>query len=265
MSINHALYDQQAPVFDQRVGLTQPRCEQIVTAIEQLSGFERQATLVEMGCGTGELGSLLAARFADYIGIDLSLAMLKQTKVHHQAQNIPLVQADGSKTWPVADHQADIIFSSRAIHWINSVHTVYEIVRIANKANAMFIIGRVERSRDSWEAQLRQQCHQLLKHEGLTPLNGGQHLKQLCNQFRECGAEILPSQTVYHWHQPRTYQQSLEDWADKPGLAGTTLSQAAKQKILTSLNKWAIEHFGSHLPTQAERHYVLYPINLRSR
>lgn len=264
-SINHALYDPQAPVFDQRVGLTQPRCEQIVTAIEQLSGFDQQATLVEMGCGTGELGSLLAARFTHYVGIDLSWAMLKQTKVHHQTQAIPLVQADGNQTWPLADQQADIIFSSRAIHWINPSHTINEILRITNKANAMFIIGRGEHLRDSWEAQLRQQCHQLLQQEGLTPRNGGQHLKQLCHQFRDCGAEILPPQTVYRWHQPRTYRQSLADWADKPGLAGTTPCQANKQKILTALNEWAMEHLGPHFPTRAERHYVLYPIKLRPR
>ncbi len=236
-----------------------------MTVIEQLGGFGRQATVVEIGSGTGELGSLFAARFAHYVGIDLSLAMLKQAKTHHQTQHMPLVQADGNKTWPVADHLADIIFSSRAIHWINPDHAIKEIVRITKKTNAMFIIGRVERAKDSWESQLRRQCHQLLKQEGLTPRNSGQHLKQLCDQFRAYGAEIIPPQTIYQWHQPRTYQHSLKDWADKLGLAGTMPSQATKQKILTSLDQWAIEQFPPHFPTQAERRYVLYPIKLRLR
>lgn len=142
MPTTTSFYDQQASVFDQRVGLSLPRCKQVVATIEQLCGFNQQATLIEMGCGTGELGLLLAAQFDHYIGMDLSLAMLKQYKSHDQSDSIPLIQADGNATWPVANQQADIIFSSRAIHWIDPKHTVNEIYRIANKNHALFMVFR---------------------------------------------------------------------------------------------------------------------------
>lgn len=239
-----------------------------MATIEQLCGVGRQATVLEIGCGTGELGSLLAKRFAHYVGMVLSLAMLKQVKKHSQMQNTPLVQADGNQSRPVADNHANIIFSSRAIHWINPGQAVKEVIRTTKNTNAMLVIGRVERverAQDSWESQLRRQCHQLLRNEGLTPRNGGQHLKQLCDQFRMHGAEILTPQTVYHWCQPRTYQHSLNDWNDKIGLAGTMPSQAIKQKILTSLVQWATEQLRPQFPTQAERRYLLHPIKLRPR
>ena len=262
MPTTTSFYDQQASVFDQRVGLSLPRCKQVVATIEQLCGFNQQATLIEMGCGTGELGLLLAAHFKRYVGIDFSLAMLKQYKSRDQTDSIPLIQADGNATWPVANQQADIIFSSRAIHWIDPMHTVNEIYRIANNKHALLIIGRVERARDSWESQLRKQCHQLLKQHHLTPLDGGQHLTKLCERFRDKNAEIQSPQVVYQWQQERSYQQSLHDWVMKTGLAGTTPSAAIKQKILTKLEAWAVSTFGHKVPTQAERRYVLYPIKL---
>ncbi len=249
-------YDQQASQFDRRTGVKNP--EQIATAIAQISN--NSGTLVEIGCGTGQIGALLAPLVEHYIGIDLSAQMLKQFA--SRVDNLVLLQADGNDVWPVEDAQADLIFSSRAIHWLDIEHTIEQAYRVANPDGALLIVGRANRAEDSWESRLRKQCHQLLKQHQIKPRNGNAHLRQLNEAFNARGAEILTPIVVTKWQQPRALQQALDDWANKSGLAGVELQDNIKQQILSELKQWAEATFGHHLPEQTERQYTLYPIKL---
>lgn len=290
-----AVYDVQAHRFDHRTGLLPGTCERVVAGVRALSGCHQSACVCEFGCGTGQLGMYLAKAFGRYIGMDVSPEMLKQFKIaqHQQATELPLgseppslsspslsppslsiVQADGNRAWPLADSSADIIFSSRAIHWLNLEHIVAEVFRVAKAGEATLIVGRVERASDGWEAQLRRHCHKLLERHGLKPRNGGQHLKRLLEYYDQMpqgrqsngrfGAQVLPRDIVDRWYQKRPLQQSLNDWAGKVGLAGTKPSAKLKSDILAELKNWAIARYGDNLPTETERHYVLYGIKIFS-
>ena len=262
MITNTSIYDEQAISFDKRAGLTLDQCKQITEAIEAFSRLKQNDILVEIGCGTGQIGSLLAPIYGHYVGIDLSLAMLEQFKNLDTTHNTSLIQADCNQTWPVADHSASTIFSSRAIHWISVEHVISEVHRIAGKGDSLLLIGRIERTPDSWESKLRKQCHRLLKQHQLTPLDGVRHLKILSNEFSKRKAEVLTPFIVNHWNEKRNPLQSLENWVNKPGLGGTNPTNRVKQNILSQLKIWAYEEFGSKLPTEIERHYVLYGIKL---
>lgn len=285
ISSERANYDVQAPNFDHRTGLLPITCERVVAGVQALSGYGADAHVFEVGCGTGQLGIALANSFKQYTGMDISPEMLKQFKQASQQETtatpsndmpspLCLLQADGNKVWPVPDNSANIIFSSRAIHWLGIEHIVAEVFRVAAAGESILIIGRVERAADGWESQLRRHCHTLLKQNGLKPRNGERHLKRLLEHYNQApqgqqsdkriGVQVLEPKIADRWFQKRTLQQSLDDWAGKPGLAGTEPLSKIKNDILAELKSWAIEKYDGNLPSETERHYVLYGIKIMS-
>ncbi|MFT5137074.1 MAG: SAM-dependent methyltransferase [Arenicella sp.] len=284
-SSERANYDVQADSFDHRTGLLPITCERVVAGVQALSGCTHSAHVFEVGCGTGQLGLALANTFEQYTGMDISPEMLKQFKLAcgQQATVTPsnsvpsslvMLQGDGNKVWPVAENSANIIFSSRAIHWLGIEHIVAEVLRVAATGESVLIIGRVERAADGWESLLRRHCHKLVKQNGLKPRNGERHLKRLLEYYNQgpqgaqvdgsFGAQVLAPKIADRWYQKRTLQQSLDDWAGKPGLAGTEPSDKIKRDILAELKGWAIEKYNGDLPAETERQYVLYGIKISS-
>jgi SAM-dependent methyltransferase len=253
-------YDQQAAGFDQRTGVMQP--ELIAQAIETFCPLGSQARVLEIGCGTGQIDGLLAQRFKAYVGIDLSAPMLEQFRQAHPAEHGILLQSDGNKDWPMVGQSADIIFSSRAIHWLDAEHVVNQVYRIGNSHETLFIVGRVKRAKTCWAAKLRKQCHKLLKQQQLQPRDGQSHLATLNDLFTQRGAHVGEPCVVNQWQQQRSLQQALDDWANKPGLAGIEVPTQLKQQILSELKQWANDRFGPQLPLSSERQYLLYPIKI---
>lgn len=280
-----ANYDLQAHNFDHRTGLLDITCKRVVAGVESLYGSGAAANVFEVGCGTGQLGIALANTFEQYTGMDISPEMLKQFKLAYRQQatttssssvpsSLAMLQADGNKVWPVADNSANIIFSSRASHWLGVAHIVAEVSRVAAAGESILIVGRVERAADGWESQLRRHCHELVRQNGLKPRNGERHLKRLLQYYNQApqgpqtderfGVQVLEPKIADRWYQKRTLQQSLDDWAGKSGLAGTDPSSKLKSNILTDLKAWALEKYEGNLPTETERHYVLYGIKIFS-
>jgi ubiquinone/menaquinone biosynthesis C-methylase UbiE len=258
-------YDAQANVFDIRAELGQHNIKRIATAITKLTQQFRQAHLLDIGCGTGELGSVLAGHFDNYVGIDISQAMLEQFRNKHDMAPGELILSDANTAWPVASNSIDVIFSSRALHWIDLSHTVSELYRVARNNQSLLIVGRMEMDSDSWELKLREQCHRLLGQQDLVPRKGEQHLIELQNSLKQHCAEIMNPLVACEWHKRRTPDQAIKDWQDKPGLAGISLPAAKKIDILKQLRGWVNDNFANVVPGECSREFVLYPIRLNSK
>lgn len=81
------------------------------------------ARVVDLGCGTGNVTSVLRERFpqAVVIGVDASEAML--IKARQAAPGCHFVQGDFA-TW-VPDAAPDLIFSNAALHWVTRHETLF--------------------------------------------------------------------------------------------------------------------------------------------
>jgi len=260
--VKSSIYDKQAYRFDKRAGLAPDTCDAIVDSISSL-GLGKQS-IFEIACGTGQLGIRLQEKFSLYVGMDLSAKMLEQFQGHRKKDASSLILADGNQAWPIATGSADIIFSSRGIHWLDVEHTVAEARRVARTSSCLFIVGRVEKAENSWEARLRRQCHLLLKLHHLTPRDGQQHLRKLQKGFQRELSDTLriEKKVVSRWNEKKSLQQFLENWANKEGLAGTLPNKKIKHNILSQLKHWAQGEYGSNLPRETRRHYVLNVIYL---
>ena len=73
--------------------------------------------ILDLGCGTGQLAAMIAARRADVLGIDRSPEMVEQARRDHQgAPGLRFEVADA--TTFTAELPFDAIFSNAVLHWV---------------------------------------------------------------------------------------------------------------------------------------------------
>jgi len=83
-------------------------------------------TIVDLGCGTGNVTRLLAERWpqARIVGIDSSQAMLREARAAtHDESRFTFVTADLSQWLP--DAPVDLVYSNAALHWLPDHATLF--------------------------------------------------------------------------------------------------------------------------------------------
>jgi trans-aconitate 2-methyltransferase len=78
-------------------------------------------TIVDLGCGTGNVTRLLAERWpqARIVGVDSSPAMLDEARAAtHDDRRFTFVAADLAQWQP--DAQVDLVYSNAALHWLRN-------------------------------------------------------------------------------------------------------------------------------------------------
>ncbi|QDZ42570.1 class I SAM-dependent methyltransferase [Corynebacterium sp. sy039] len=92
--------------------------------------------VIDLGCGTGKLSSLLASRDHDVIGIDPSMDMLR---VFSRKMAMPCIQATAENT-ALRDHSVDVITCAQTWHWVDSSLASAECDRIST-SNARLVLA----------------------------------------------------------------------------------------------------------------------------
>jgi ubiquinone/menaquinone biosynthesis C-methylase UbiE len=259
-------FDSQAASFDQRAGLPEQHCQAIAQAVLRLSAAIPGDLLLEVGAGTGMIGTWLARPPLRYIGVDLSRRMLAafQRRLAVPSHLPFLLQAEGNHPWPLANGAIRVIFSSRALHLLDLAHVVDESFRVAQSDGASLIIGRIQRQPGSLSTLLQQAMQRLLRQQGYASHAGEQRQRQLLAAFTQRGGTVLDPVVVVRWTVTRTPWQSIEAWQSKPGLAGLDVHPVVQRAILDELRSWAQSTFGDlHCQVTCEEAYVLQGIGLR--
>lgn len=92
-------------------------------------------TIVDLGCGTGELTKELADRGSSVFGIDADPNMID--KAQEQFPQLEFAVAD-ARTFQV-DTPVDAIFSNAALHWIPDAEPLVESISKALKPGGRFV------------------------------------------------------------------------------------------------------------------------------
>ncbi|NMG09969.1 class I SAM-dependent methyltransferase [Brasilonema sp. UFV-L1] len=258
-------FDCQADTYDQRVGLPEIVCREIVGAVLAIALVQPGDLIVEVGAGTGAIGKWFVQSPVRYVGLDLSQPMLDIFRMHldSEADNWKLIQADGNQQWPMTDSTVRVIFSSRAIHLLELEHVVNESFRIARSEGAALLLGRVERQKESVKALMQQQMQHRLQQLGFQGRKGEQKQRQLIELCCQRGAKVIDPVVVSRWKVASTPWQSLNSWQQKEGLAGIHLPSDIQQEILNDLQIWAEANFGGlDQRVESEEAYVLQGVYL---
>ena len=225
--------------------------------------------VLELGAGTGQLGALLPALGAEYVGLDASAPMLEvfeQRLPAPKPASIRLIRADVDGDWPVQSTSVRAVFSSRAAHLFDQAQVVAETLRVAHAAGATFTLGRVQRDQHGIRSRLRREMRSLLAARGFAPRDGERGQRSILDAFRARGATPLGPIVAATWTARSTAASVLEAWRGKPGLGGIEPPEETKAAILAELADWAATRFGSlDAPHEAEERYVLEGVALPAR
>jgi len=92
-------------------------------------------TVLDLGCGTGDLAHEMAMRGAKVIGMDLSPWMIEAARAKYP--DISFLMGDGEQF--VLDEPVDAIFSNAALHWMKRAEKVVACVWNALKPGGRFV------------------------------------------------------------------------------------------------------------------------------
>ena len=195
-----------------------------------------------------------------YIGLDISRPMLREFRRRSEADRVEptLIEADGNRSWPVADAVAHIVFSSRALHLLDHDHVVGELFRVASARDAVLLTGRVRRAEDSVRERMRREMRRLLSSHGVEGRDRRAGRRAVFDLCRARGAEELRPRVAASWTVARAPGQSIEAWQGKEGLAGIEVPARIKQEVLHTLSAWARKHEEDlRTPVETEESYLL--------
>lgn len=96
-------------------------------------------TVVDLGCGTGFFTDLLADRFEQVIGFDISTNMLNFAKQNRNS-SIAWLEGDAYKL-PFKDDSLDLIYSNLMIQWCDDLPSVVKEISRALKPGGLFIFS----------------------------------------------------------------------------------------------------------------------------
>ncbi len=257
-------FDRQAEAFDRRAGLTDEACGKIARALIRLGDAAPGDLLVEVGAGTGQIGSRLPEAVR-YLGFDSSAAMLSIFRKRlASGRNALLLRAGGNRTWPLANSCARIILGSRVFHLLDAGHLVTESFRIGCPDGASLLIGHVRRDPSSLKARIRREMLRLLEVRGRVGRSRREAHRRIFEAARTRGGSRIEPVTVARWTVSSSPGQSIRSWRDKEGLGGLEVPGELQEEILRELESWAKTTFGRLERTlESEETYVLEGVRFR--
>jgi SAM-dependent methyltransferase len=103
-------------------------------------GVTADATVLDLGAGTGKLTRALVPRFARVVAVEPDDAMREVL-----AEVVPGAEtlSGRAEAIPLADAEVDAVFSGEAFHWFASDESVNEIVRVLRPRGALVVIWNI--------------------------------------------------------------------------------------------------------------------------
>src|SRR5439155_13708220 len=171
-------------------------------ALHEHGGIDAKAPLLEVGCGTGRIGAEFSAAGDNYLGLDLSIGMLREFQHKEIAGSPNLVYADGCQL-PFRESAFSAVLMVQLLTAHNWRALLAEAHRIL-QGGGVLAIGKAEGPPDGIDARMRNRLDGLIAGMGIAvPLP---HHGQMGEWLRAASSrhiEIRPS----HWIVERTARE----------------------------------------------------------
>jgi SAM-dependent methyltransferase len=255
-------FDQQAPRYDARVGLPEPVGAAVAAEIMACAGLQSDDLVLEIGTGTGEIGTHLARLPVRYLGIDTSAAMLQLFRDKLGEWPASLLLADASKAWPPDEGVASVVFASRVIHLLDADHVASETFRVC-RPGGWLILGRVLRDGDGVKERLRRRRLELLQQAGVGPLRSREGARRVVEHCLSAGGESMGRRVVAEWSGVTTPAEVISDWTSLSRMGSAAVDPIRRQEILAELQDWARVELGDlDQPETYRERYVIDCVRL---
>jgi ubiquinone/menaquinone biosynthesis C-methylase UbiE len=239
-------YDAGAPRFDRHRRLPDHVPPAIRDAI--LAALDRSPRLLDLGAGTGRIGRAFVAAGDDYVGVDLSLGMLREF-AKHGAQPPPLAQADGERL-PFPDAAFDVVLMIQVFGGMRGWRRILGEARRVLRPSGALVLGRSVAPADGVDARMKLHLAQILADLGVEPKTT--NTREEVERWLTSAAHSSTRITAATWRAERTARGFLDRHRD--GARFSALPEPAKDEALRRLADWATETFGSLDAVASEPH-----------
>jgi ubiquinone/menaquinone biosynthesis C-methylase UbiE len=241
-------YDVAAPRFERQRALPHGVPETIRAAVLGAIG-PSPSRLLDLGAGTGRIGRPFVTAGDDYVGVDLSIGMLREFQRRSSEHARPrLVQADGTLL-PFADETFDGVLLVQVFGAMDDWRAFLSEVRRVLRSGGRVATGRILMPADGIDAQMKQRLAGILAEIDVPDRTSVRDEAQRCleSSALTCIPEIVAS-----WTAKRAPRDFLE--RHRTGARFSALPGAVKDEAIDRLARWATKAFGSLDAAASERH-----------
>lgn len=110
------LFDKIAPIYGLFYGYQKWHYRRLLKRMQDKVDFSRYKNIIDVGCGTGALCSVLHERGLVVTGVDPALQMLRIARNKRENRDIEFIQASALDRMPFADKSFDVSIASYVAH-----------------------------------------------------------------------------------------------------------------------------------------------------
>lgn len=242
-------FDAAAPHFERYRALPAGVPEAIRAAVFKATRKDPSARLLDLGAGTGRIGKVFVAASDFYVGVDLSLRMLKEflPGAHGRPR---LTQADGRRL-PFRDSIFDVVMLMQVLGGTKDWRTLLgEVRRVLGPAGAV-VVGQTVAPSDGVDARMKKRLAHILETMGVEAHRPGRSREQALAWLRSSAARHLHLRVAI-WERYPTPGEFLV--RHQSGARFSALPDAIKDEALRKLSAYAGETFGALDAAAPEEH-----------
>jgi ubiquinone/menaquinone biosynthesis C-methylase UbiE len=208
--------------------------------------------ILDLGAGSGRIGRPFVDAGDDYVGVDLSLGMLRAfaARAGHGDHVRPrLIQADGRQL-PFADAAFDIVMLMQVFGGVYRWRQLLGEARRVLRRGGALVLGRALMPATGLDAQMKQRLAVILAEMEASEerSNTREQAETFLTEAASDKQRLVPAQ----WHTGRTPRAFLD--RHRTGARFSCLPEAVKEESLGRLAAWAAQTFGSLDEAISEQH-----------
>lgn len=136
---HHLLFNKIAPAYGLFYNMQKKQYRHIINKMKREFDLTQFGTIVDVGCGTGALCSVLSEKGLNVTGIDPAIKMLNIASSKPSNQEISFVVADVLERLPFDDQHFDLAISSYVAHGLTANNRVKMFAEM-NRVTSKFVI-----------------------------------------------------------------------------------------------------------------------------
>jgi ubiquinone/menaquinone biosynthesis C-methylase UbiE len=243
-------YDAVAREFDHHRSLPDSAREAIRTAVLGAVCLPRPRVL-DLGAGTGRIGRAFVASGDDYVGVDLSLGMLREFAQWRDRVRCPaaLVQGNGQRL-PFRDAAFDAVLLVQVVGAAQDWRLLVEEARRVLRPTGALVVGHAVAPPAGIDAQMKQRLAMALEELGISSYH--METRGVVQPWLEARARASRRIIAAEWVADRSPAMFLS--RQKTGARFSHLAESIQTTALNKLSEWAIAQFGSIDATFSEQH-----------
>lgn len=236
----YSAFDAAASDFERYRALPAEVPEAVRTAIWDALRLSTPARVLEIGAGTVQIGKAFMAAGDFYVGVDTSLAMLREFPAN--SNNCFLAQADG-RHLPFGNDRFNIILLMRVLSVVgDDWQEVLNETRRVLRPGGSVVVGHTVSSESGIDAQLKRRLTAILHEMQVVWHRPQESRRQALAWLKSSSVRYVHSQAT-SWNVNTTPQEFL--LRHRTGVRFAALPVTVQADALKRLQAWAETRFGS--------------------